>query len=180
MLKVDEAIRIAKIIEYCPADRLPLIMDVFKQANIDVTSLESVARETLDGVDEIDTIKAEDYLENLKNDYDFEEYKDGDGAYRIPCVEFNSICQVSGINSPWFRSTLAKMGLLQVSTDGGRRKYSVPTRIDGKLVRCVVLRMDPPQPEEERRDLTDDSKTTNATKETSDTTTKWEPSRWEF
>lgn len=176
MLKVDEAIRIAKIIEYCPADRLPLIMDVFKQANIDMTSLESVARETLDGVDEIDTIKAEDYLENLKND--FEKYKDVDGTYRIPCTEFNSFCQVSGINSPWFRSTLAKMGLLQVSTDGGRRKYSVPTRIDGKLVRCVVLRMETPQSEKERQDLTDDRKTTDATKETKETS--FTPAKWEF
>ena len=39
MIKVDEAIRIAKIIEYAPSDRLPLIAEVFTQAGVNINSL---------------------------------------------------------------------------------------------------------------------------------------------
>jgi hypothetical protein len=48
MIKVDEAIRIAKIIEYAPSDRLPLIAEVFTQAGVNINSLQAIAGSDVD------------------------------------------------------------------------------------------------------------------------------------
>lgn len=130
MLKVDEAIRIAKIIEYAPEDRLPLIVDVFNQAGVDIETLQCAAG-----------FKIDNLIEQIMEK--FPHYKDGkDGAYQIPAVEFTAYCRQENIDPYQARAALARRGILQTCRDSDKTKYSVPVKKDGTTVRCVILKLD--------------------------------------
>ena len=129
MLTVDEAIRIAKIIEYCPESRLPLIVAVFNQADINIASLECVNED-----------KVEHIIEGIPEA--FPDYRTEDGLYKIPTTEFNSYCIRNDARPNLVRADLARAGILQASRDGRKRNFTVSVWKDGKTIRCVVLRLD--------------------------------------
>ena len=129
MIKVDEAIRIAKIIEYAPSDRLPLIAEVFTQAGVNINSLQAIAGSDVD-----------DLLDKIEER--FRAHKTESGLYQIPTSEFTEFCEARGIHPHRIRAELARAGVLQTSTCSGKIKYTVPVRKDGKSVRCIVLKMD--------------------------------------
>lgn len=135
MLKVDEAIRIAKIIEYAPEDRLPLIVDVLANADINIDSLQLAA-----GAKEYELISKIEHFLDLA-ELEFAAFCGDDGLYRVPITEFADLCRREGASPRLMRADLARTGVLQAFTVGGVRQYTTVAYRDGKSVRCVVLRL---------------------------------------
>jgi hypothetical protein len=141
MIKVDEAIRIAKIIAQAPEERLPMIVKVFEQADVSLDGLDAVA-DWRALVTQGFIVDLQTFIEKVRKH--FPSYIDGD-LLRIPAKEFSAFCREERLNAYHVRSALAGKGMLVTTMDGDKTCYTTPSRItvDGeqRTVRCVVLKL---------------------------------------
>ena len=157
MIKIDEAIRIAKIIAQAPEERLPMIVKIFEQAEVSIEGLEAVAVfeqaevsiEGLEAVADWRALVTQGFIVDLQTFTEkvrkrFPSYIDGE-QIRIPAREFSAFCREERLNPYHVRSALADKDILVTAMDGDKTCYTIPSRIsvngEQRTVRCVVLKL---------------------------------------
>lgn len=141
MIKIDEAIRIAKIIAQAPEERLPMIVKIFEQAEVSIEGLEAVA-DWRALVTQGFIVDLQTFTEKVRKR--FPSYIDGEHI-RIPAREFSAFCREERLNPYHVRSALAGKDILVTAMDGDKTCYTIPSRIsvngEQRTVRCVVLKL---------------------------------------
>lgn len=134
-LDIKTAIQIAKILAAAPDERIPMILDVFSKAEVDI-----------DGLDELAEWRALNKQTALiDTDAFVKELTKGreqtDGEYRIKVPEFNQFCNAKGVSARYARKHLFESGLLRSSTDNGKTNYTCPVQDADtkKTERCVCI-----------------------------------------
>lgn len=138
-LNIAQAIRIAKIVASAPEERLPMIIDIFEQAGLDISGMEDIenlkelakSREQITGLCEL--LQKVTGLTSPIN-----------GEYRIPAEAFDGVCQEFGQNIRIVRRTLAEMGIIRINIVNGRNGYSIPVYNPEtkKIMRCICIKED--------------------------------------
>ena len=102
-LDIKTAIQIAKILAAAPDERIPMILDVFSKAQVDINGLDELAEwRALDKQTAL--IDTDAFVTELTKDKELE-----DGEYRIRVPEFNHFCSTKGFNSqPWLVGNVYK------------------------------------------------------------------------
>ena len=118
-LDIKTAIQIAKILAAAPDERIPMILDVFSKAQVDIN-----------GLDELAEWRALDKQAALI---------DTDAFVRVP--EFNHFCSTKGVSARYARKHLYESGMLRSSTDNGKINYTCPVQATDtkKTERCVCI-----------------------------------------
>ena len=137
-LDLKDAIEISRILCKAPEERLPLILSVLGKAEVNIEGLEEL-EEWKSYKDMSAVIDLGEFMEELEKK--FPERLDGE-RYRIPTADFSEFCREKKVKPTPVKRLLAKKGIIETSTDNGRTGNTVPTRLDGKLVRCVIVRKD--------------------------------------
>ena len=114
-LDIKTAIQIAKILAAAPDERIPMILDVFSKAQVDIN-----------GLDELAEWRALDKQTALID-------------IRVP--EFNHFCSTKGVSARYARKHLYESGMLRSSTDNGKINYTCPVQATDtkKTERCVCI-----------------------------------------
>lgn len=135
-LSVDHAIRIAKIIATAPVERMPMITQLFSQAQV-----------TLEGLDELIENSSIGKQNALMDTVEFlAELVDGrpltDKGYLIPPEEFNQFCTARGLQPRLVKKHLYAAGYIEGYMDETNKKltYSITVYIDGKAQRRVAVK----------------------------------------
>ncbi len=138
-LDIGNAIRIAKILASAPEERLPMIIDIFDQAGLEISGMEDI--ENLKALAKSKEQIAE--LEDLLKDA-VSTAKLSNGEYRIPTESFDGICKKFNQSVRTVRKTLAEMGILKINTVGGKNGFTIPVYdADTKEIkRCVCIKGD--------------------------------------
>lgn len=112
-LDIKQAIQIAKIVATAPEERLPLIMDIFSKAGVDIEGLDEMLTEA--GLDHqarlIDT--GEFVLNIVDKAVARGDIIPADDEFRIPADKFNAICKESNIRPRLARKLLAEGGYIR-------------------------------------------------------------------
>lgn len=137
-LDIKSAIQVAKIVSHAPEERLPMILDIFSQAGVEISGMESV-----EALKEI--AKKRMQIQNLENFLAGIEKltQPLNGEYRILTEVFDSYCRQTGENTRNARRTLAEMGLIRTSTlSSGKLELSVPVYSPDtkQIARCVCMK----------------------------------------
>ena len=119
-LDIKAAIQIAKIISHAPEERLPMIIDVFDQAGVHVSGMETIealkeAARTMNQIGDIEAL-----LQSV-----ISSAVHANGEYRIRVEAFDAICAEQGQKVLNVRRTLAEMGIIRINTTG-KQNFSVP------------------------------------------------------
>lgn len=135
-LSVDHAIRIAKIIATAPVERMPMITQLFSQAQV-----------TLEGLDELIENSSIGKQNALMDTTEFlTELVDGrpltDKGYLIPPEEFNQFCVTRGLQPRLVKRHLYAAGYIEGYTEEATKKlqYTITVYIDGKAQRRVAVK----------------------------------------
>lgn len=134
-LDIKTAIQIAKILAAGPDERIPMILDVFSKASVDINGLDELA--------EWRALNKQTAL--IDTDTFVKELTKGrqqvDGEYRIKVPEFNQFCNAKGVSARYARKHLYDNGLLRSSTDNGKVNYTCPVQDTEtkKTERCVCI-----------------------------------------
>ena len=117
-LDIKTAIQIAKILAAAPDERIPMILDVFSKASVDINGLDELAewRALNKQTALIDT---DTFVRELTKGRELT-----DGEYRIKVPEFNQFCNAKGVSARYARKHLYESGRLRSSTDGGKINYT--------------------------------------------------------
>ena len=134
-LDIKIAIQIAKILAAAPNERIPMILDVFEKADVEINGLAelsewvALSRQTA-------LIDTEDFVEDLITGRTMT-----DSEYRIPASEFNSYCSLKGVSARYARKHLYEKGFIRSGTEKGKINYtlSVPDPTTKKQIRCVCI-----------------------------------------
>lgn len=134
-LDIKTAIQIAKILAAAPDERIPMILDVFSKASVDINGLDELAewRALNKQTALIDT---DTFVKELTKGR-----QQTDGEYRIKVQEFNQFCNAKGVSARYARKHLYDNGLLRCSTDNGKVNYTCPVQDTEtkKTERCVCI-----------------------------------------
>lgn len=134
-LDIKTAIQIAKILAAAPDERIPMILDVFSKASVDINGLDELAewRALNKQTALIDT---DAFVKELIKGRELT-----DGEYRIKTLEFNQFCNAKGVSARYARKHLYESGKLRSSTDGGKINYTCPVQDSEtkKTERCVCI-----------------------------------------
>lgn len=136
-LDIKSAIQIAKIVSNAPEERLPMILDVFSQAGVEISGME-----TIEAIK--DAVRKRSQIENL------EEFLEGitklhpaiNGEHRILVEVFDSYCTEHNENIRNVRRTLAEMQVIRINkVTAGKQVYSVPVYDPAtkKIARCICI-----------------------------------------
>ena len=110
-LDIKTAIQIAKILAAAPDERIPMILDVFSKAQVDINGLDELAEwRALDK--QAALIDTDTFVTELTKGKELE-----DGEYRIRVPEFNHFCSTKGVSARYARKHLYESGMLRSSTD---------------------------------------------------------------
>ena len=135
--KVDikVAIQIAKILAAAPNERIPMILDVFEKADVEINGLDELS-EWIALSRQTALIDTEDFVKELIRDREMTE-----SEYRIPTSEFNSYCSLKGVSARYARKHLYEKGFIRSGTDKKKINYtlSVPDPNTKKQIRCVCI-----------------------------------------
>ena len=134
-LDIKTAIQIAKILAAAPDERIPMILDVFSKASVDISGLDELAEwRALDK--QAALIDTKEFVKELTAGRDAV-----DGEYRIKVPEFNHFCSTKGVSARYARKHLHESGMLRSSTDNGKVNYTCPVQdADTKTTeRCVCI-----------------------------------------
>lgn len=134
-LDIKTAIQIAKILAAAPNERIPMILDVFEKADVEINGLDelsewvALSRQTA-------LIDTEDFVKDLIRDREMT-----GSEYRIPASEFNSYCSLKGVSARYARKHLYEKGFIRSGTDKEKINYtlSVPDPVTKKQIRCVCI-----------------------------------------
>ena len=134
-LDIKTAIQIAKILAAAPDERIPMILDVFSKASVDINGLDELAEwRALDK--QAALINTDTFVKELTKGMELT-----DGEYRIKVPEFNQFCNSKGVSARYARKHLYDNGLLRSSTDNGKINYTCPVQATDtkKTERCVCI-----------------------------------------
>ena len=134
-LDIKTAIQIAKILAAAPDERIPMILDVFSKAQVDINGLDELAEwRALDK--QAALIDTDAFVTELTKGKELE-----DGEYRIRVPEFNHFCSTKGVSARYARKHLYESGMLRSSTDNGKINYTCPVQATDtkKTERCVCI-----------------------------------------
>ena len=134
-LDIKTAIQIAKILAAAPDERIPMILDVFSKASVDINGLDELAEwRALDK--QAALINTDTFVKELTKGRELT-----DGEYRIKVPEFNQFCNSKGVSARCARKHLYDNGLLRSSTDNGKVNYICPVQDaeTKKTERCVCI-----------------------------------------
>ena len=136
MIDLKDAIEIARIISKVPEERMKLVLSVFESADL-----------TIDGLEELEVrivcrdrntiVDFHDFME--KAGEEFADSFDGE-SYTVPTNTFTAFCRELELDPRAARAWLARKGCLVTCTEKDKVNYTVTRSIDGKAVRCVVLK----------------------------------------
>lgn len=106
-LDIKTAIQIAKILAAAPDERIPMILDVFSKAQVDINGLDELAEwRALDK--QAALIDTDAFVTELTKGKELE-----DGEYRIRVPEFNHFCSTKGVSARYARKHLYESGMLR-------------------------------------------------------------------
>lgn len=135
-LSVDHAIRIAKIIATAPVERMPMITQLFSQAQVTLEGLDELIENSSIGKQNalMDTVE---FLTELVNGYPLT-----DKGYLIPPEEFNQFCIAKGLQPRLVKRHLYAAGYIEGQTEEATKKtvYSIMAWVDGKSQRRVAVK----------------------------------------
>ena len=104
-LDIKTAIQIAKILAAAPDERIPMILDVFSKAQVDINGLDELAEwRALDKQTAL--IDTDAFVAELTKGKELE-----DGEYRIRVPEFNHFCSTKGVSARYARKHLYESGM---------------------------------------------------------------------
>lgn len=139
MIELKDAIEIARILSKVPEERMKLVLSVFDNAGL-----------TIDGLEELEVRIVCRDRNTIVDFKDFmgkvgERFADSfDGTcYTIPTSMFTEFCGDLELDPRAARAWLARKGCLKTCTEKDKVNYTVTRSIDGKAVRCVVLKKNP-------------------------------------
>lgn len=133
-LDIKIAIQIAKILAAAPDERIPMILDVFQKAEVNINGLDELA-EWRALTKQTALIDTQEFVKELTDDRE-----QVDGEYRIKVAEFNHFCAERNISNRVARKHLYEHGLLRTSTDKGKINYTVPIWEGNHNDRYVVIK----------------------------------------
>lgn len=137
-MELKDAIEISRIISKAPEERIPMILSVLEKADVTIGGMEELdewrAFKDMNAIVDLDEFMAA--LEEK-----FSSRLDG-GRYKIPTGDFGDFCKEHKLKPTPVRRWLAKKGIIETSKDGEKTNYTVPTTIDGKHLRCVLVNQD--------------------------------------
>ena len=113
-LDIKTAIQIAKILAAAPDERIPMILDVFSKAQVDINGLDELAEwRALDK--QAALIDTDTFVTELTKGKELE-----DGEYRIRVPEFNHFCSTKGVSARYARKhhRLAEYIETKIAEDG--------------------------------------------------------------
>ena len=134
-LDIKVAIQIAKILAAAPNERIPMILDVFEKADVEIGGLDELS-EWIALSRQTALVDTDEFVAGLINGR-----KMVNAEYRIPVTEFNNYCNNNGVGARYARKHLYSKGFLKISIDGNKINYTCPV-IDQetkKLIRCVCI-----------------------------------------
>jgi hypothetical protein len=133
-LDIKTAIQIAKILAAAPDERIPMILDVFSKAEVDINGLDELAewRALNKQTALIDT---DEFIKGVT-----EGREQVDGEYRITVAEFNRFCANHNVSARYARKHLYEHGRIRTSTDKGKINYTVPIWEKDHNERYVVIK----------------------------------------
>lgn len=127
-LDIKTAIQIAKILAAAPDERIPMILDVFSKAQVDINGLDELAEwRALDK--QAALIDTDTFVTELTKGKELE-----DGEYRIRVPEFNHFCSTKGVSARYARSTCTKAECFEAaltmakSTTPARCRQQIPKK----------------------------------------------------
>ena len=137
-MELQDAIRISKILCYAPDERIPLILSALEKADVYIDGLEEL--------EEWKTYKDMNAIVDLSEFMESFEDRFGnhliDGKYRVPTAEFKEFCREHKLKPTSVRRWMARRGIIQAARSGEKINYTIPERIGGKIMRCVVVKED--------------------------------------
>lgn len=135
-LEIKAAIQIAKIVSNAPEERLPMILDIFGQAGVEISGMDTIealkeAAKTINQIDDLDGFLHE--VTSIASPIG--------GEYRILVEVFDSICIKRGLKCRNVRRTLAEMGVIRINVTG-KQNFSVPVYSPEtkKIARCICVK----------------------------------------
>lgn len=135
-LSVDHAIRIAKIIATAPVERMPMITQLFSQAQVTLEGLDELIENTSIGKQNalMDTME---FLTELVHGRQLTEK-----GYLIPPEEFNQFCIAKGLQPRLVKRHLYVAGYIEGYMGESTKKqiYTITVYIDGKSQRRVAVK----------------------------------------
>ena len=135
VIDIKTAIQIAKILAIAPNERIPMILDVFSKAAVDINGLDELA-EFIALSKQTALMDTTVFIEELLKDR-----VPVGGEYRIPVAEFNHYCNKKGVSARYARKHLHEGGWLRSGIDSGKVNYTC-TAMDPetrKQIRCVCI-----------------------------------------
>lgn len=135
-LDIKVAIQIAKILAAAPNERIPMILDVFSKAEVDINGLDELA-EWQALTKQTALIDTEEFIAGITKDREAV-----DGEYRIKAEDFNSYCREFGVSARCARKHLYTHGRIRTGMDKGKINYTVPIWDEEKKRndRCVCIK----------------------------------------
>lgn len=137
-LSVYHAIRIAKIIATAPVERMPMITQLFSQAQVTLEGLDELIENSGIGKQNA-LIDTSEFLAELVGDRPLTEK-----GYLIIPEEFNQFCTARGLQPRLVKRHLYAAGYIEGYTEEKTKKtvYSITVCIDGKSQRRVAVKPD--------------------------------------
>ena len=135
-MELKDAIEMSRILSKAPEERIPMILSVLEKAEVSIEGLEELeewkAYKDMNAVMDLG-----EFMEELEKK--FAERLDG-GKYKIPTADFSEFCREKKLKPTPVKRLLAKKGIIETVTDNGKTGNTIPTRLDGKLTRCVIVK----------------------------------------
>lgn len=137
-MELKDAIEISRIISKAPEERLPMILSVLEKADVNIGGLDDL-EEWKAYKDMSAVIDLGEFMEFFEKK--FKDKLDG-GRYRIPTGEFSEFCRERKLKPTPVRRLLARKEIIETCTEGSKTSYTIPVNMDGKRLRCVVVKED--------------------------------------
>ena len=134
-LDIKIAIQIAKILAAASNERIPMILDVFEKADVEISGLDELS-EWIALSRQTALIDTDEFVDGLIKDRILT-----GSEYQIPTTEFNRYCTNNRVSARYARKHLYEKGYLRISTDGNKVNYTCSV-IDSKTkksIRCVCI-----------------------------------------
>lgn len=144
-LTTNDYIRAAKIVATCRAERLPIVLGLLEQAGMEIErngteQTDLLMPGTMDALNMLCDIPKR-FAEHFDESSDAEQWgKIGDdGMLFIQVRELRKIAEENLFDWDELKESLMLAGALVPNKDG---RYTHSVRIDGKTVRCAVIRQE--------------------------------------
>lgn len=138
-LELKAAIQIAKIVSSAPEERLPMILDIFSQAGIEIAGMDAIEalKEAARKYNQIDDL--EGFLRDVTT-----QAEGVANEFRIPVDVFDARCVERGLKCRMVRRLLAEMGVIRINTVGrnGKQEFSVAvySPFSKSIARCICIK----------------------------------------